>query len=79
MFGHPLHSQRLAMAHLFLANFGLVGLVAGFLVQPHASVPGRWVAGLGGIVFGLGAVLWVWNLWHTLPHFVYHDCNGNDP
>ena len=65
LFGHPLYSQRLAAAHLFLANIGLGGLVAGFLVRPHSGLAGRWITGTGGGLFALGAVCWVWNLWHT--------------
>jgi cbb3-type cytochrome oxidase subunit 1 len=65
MFGHALHSQRLAVAHLFCANVGLGGLVVGFLVQPHANRSGQWIIASGGTLFALGAVLWVWNLWHT--------------
>lgn len=65
LFGHPLYSPRLAIAHLFLANLGLALLVAGFFVQPHAAVAGRWLTGTGGILFALGAIFWVWNLWHT--------------
>ncbi|HLB55165.1 MAG TPA: hypothetical protein VJK71_08655 [Gemmatimonadales bacterium] len=65
LFGHPLYSPGLAVAHLFLANIGLGGLVVGFLVQPYASVGGRWMTGLGGVVFAIGAAFWVWNLWHT--------------
>src|SRR6185503_6252383 len=38
LFGHPLHSTRLAVAHLFLANGGLASLVLGFLVGPYATV-----------------------------------------
>jgi cytochrome c oxidase cbb3-type subunit 1 len=65
LFGHPLYSRRLAVAHLFLANLGLGALVAGFFVQPQAPFAGRWIMGAGGILFALGATFWVWNLWHT--------------
>ncbi|HEU5220052.1 MAG TPA: hypothetical protein VFU23_15440 [Gemmatimonadales bacterium] len=65
LFGHPLYSRRLAVAHLFLANLGLLGLVIGFLVQPHNGLAGRWSLGAGGVLFAAGAGLWVWNLWHT--------------
>lgn len=61
LFGHPLHSQRLAIAHLFCANLGLAVLVLGFLIQPY----GRWVTAGGGVLFALGAMLWVYNLWRT--------------
>src|SRR5687767_12817199 len=40
MFGHPLHSPRLAVAHLFLANAGLAGLVGGFIVRAHNATAG---------------------------------------
>jgi cytochrome c oxidase cbb3-type subunit 1 len=64
LFGHPLHSTRLAIWHLFLANVGLGLIVLGFVLQPH-TVQGRWVTATGGTTFSLGALFWVWNLWHT--------------
>jgi cytochrome c oxidase cbb3-type subunit 1 len=65
LFGHPLRSPRLAVAHLFLANLGLFGLVGGFLTRPHAPSVGRWSLASGGILFAIGALMWVWNLWWT--------------
>lgn len=65
LFGHPLRSRRLAVAHLFLANFGLAALVAGFMVRPHAVTAGAWLSGTGGILFATGAAFWIWNLWRT--------------
>lgn len=65
LFGHPLHSRRLAVAHLYLANVGLAGLVLGFLIRPHTDLDSRWLTATGGALFALGALLWVWNLWHT--------------
>lgn len=65
LFGHPLHSRRLAIAHLYLANTGLAGLVLGFLLRPHLVVVGGWVIAAGGVLFALGALLWVLNLWKT--------------
>lgn len=65
LFGHPLHSRQLAIAHLFLANVGLAGLVAGFLVQPHNSSTSQWVTASGGVLYALGVVFWAWNLWQT--------------
>ena len=64
LFGHPLHSRRLGIGHLFLANAGLLGIVAGFLAQPH-YVGARWLTASGGTIFAMGALFWVWNLWHT--------------
>ena len=65
LFGHPLHSRRLGIIHFFCANLGLAGLVLGFLMQPHRGAPARWVMGAGGLLFALGAMLWVYNLWRT--------------
>jgi cbb3-type cytochrome oxidase subunit 1 len=65
LFGHPLRSRALAVAHFFLANVGLLGLVAGFLLLPHSSAASRWSMASGGVLFAAGAVLWVWNLWRT--------------
>jgi cytochrome c oxidase cbb3-type subunit 1 len=65
LFGHPLHSSRLAIAHLYLANLGLAGIVAGFFVQPRAVSLGRALTAAGGVLFSVGALFWVWNLWHT--------------
>lgn len=65
LFGHPLHSRRLAIAHLYLANTGLAGIVAGFIAQPHLGVPAKWITATGGTLYAAGALAWVWNLWHT--------------
>lgn len=65
LFGHPLRSTRLAVAHLVLANLGLTALVAGFLVRPHAVTPGVWLSGAGGLLYATGATFWIWNLWRT--------------
>jgi cbb3-type cytochrome oxidase subunit 1 len=65
LFGHPLHSHRLAVAHLFCANLGLAGLVLGFLIGPHHASAGRWLTATGGSLFALGVVFWVYNLWRT--------------
>jgi cbb3-type cytochrome oxidase subunit 1 len=65
LFGHPLHSVRLAVAHLYCANAGLAGIVLGFLVGPHDTAAARWITATGGAIYALGAVLWVYNLWRT--------------
>lgn len=58
-------SWRLAIAHLYLANLGLAGIVAGFFAQPQAVSLGRMLTASGGVLFSAGALFWVWNLWHT--------------
>ncbi len=65
LFGHPLHSQQLAIAHLFLANLGLTGLVVGFFLQPSAAAAAQWTLTAGGLLYATGAVCWVYNLWRT--------------
>ena len=64
-FGHPIHSQALARSHVWMANLGLAGLVAGFLLAPHigpASVP---VTSAGGVLWAVGAYGFVYNMWRT--------------
>ena len=51
----------MAIAHLYLANLGLAGLVFGFLT-PRL---GGWPQAVGGSLYALGALLWVGNLWRT--------------
>jgi cbb3-type cytochrome oxidase subunit 1 len=65
LFGHPLHSHGLAVAHLYLANLGLAGLVSGFLLQPQRARVATWFMATGGSLFGIGALCWVYNLWRT--------------
>ena len=65
LFGHPLHSHRLAIWHLFLANIGLGGMVIGFFTWPHSATLGHSFTAGGGTLFSIGAMFWVWNLWHT--------------
>jgi cbb3-type cytochrome oxidase subunit 1 len=65
LFGHPLHSHRLAIWHLFLANLGLGGMVTGFFFWPHSLSLGHAFTAGGGTLFTFGALFWVWNLWHT--------------
>jgi cbb3-type cytochrome oxidase subunit 1 len=65
LFGHPLFSRNLAIIHFFLANLGLLSLVTGFFLQPHPGMPGRAFTIGGGILFTIGTILWVGNLWRT--------------
>src|SRR5688572_22114128 len=51
MFGHPLQSRRLAIAHLYFANVGLAGMVGGFMLRPHNVTAGRWLSSAGGTVY----------------------------
>ena len=66
LFGHPLHSRPLAVAHWWLANIGLAAMVVGFVLAPHIgptrSAP---VTATGGMLFALGALGFVFNMWRT--------------
>ena len=65
LFGFALHSRRLAIAHWWLGNIGLSGMVAGFCATPHVGARAAWVTGPGGILFATGALAFVYNLWRT--------------
>jgi cytochrome c oxidase cbb3-type subunit 1 len=64
-FGHPIHSRALAEAHIWLANLGLAGLVAGFFLAPRIGAPGMTVTAIGGAVWAIGALGFVYNMWRT--------------
>jgi cbb3-type cytochrome oxidase subunit 1 len=65
MFGHQLFSRSLAVAHLWLANVGLGLMVVGFFLNPHIGVKSAPVTAGGGILFAIGALAFVFNLWRT--------------
>lgn len=64
-FGHPIHSKALAVAHVWLANVGLTGLVAGFFLAPNVGSSGMTVVAIGGAVWAIGAFGFVYNMWRT--------------
>ncbi len=64
-FGHPIHSRRFAAAHVWLANLGLGGLVAGFFLAPHIGAQSIPVTATGGALWALGAYGFVYNMWRT--------------
>ena len=65
--GRPLHSERLGLWHLWLANAGLVGLA---LLLPLSRITGNPLLELGakasGVVLLLSVYLFVYNLWKTV-------------
>jgi cbb3-type cytochrome oxidase subunit 1 len=65
LFGHPLYSRKLAVWHLWLANLGLAGMVVGFFAQPHVGARASSLTAGGGVLFALGALAFVFNLWRT--------------
>ena len=66
LFGHPLKSQRLAVTHWWLANGGLAAMIAGFFMAPNvAGDASAIVTTAGGVLFALGALTFVINMWRT--------------
>jgi len=66
--GHPLHSRRLAGVQWWLANIGLVLFVAGLALLPATMYarPARIVVAAGGLLSGLAAYTFVYNMWRTI-------------
>ena len=65
LFGHPLHNRSLAVAHVWLANGGLALMVTGFSLAPHIGRSSAWVTASGGLLFSIGALSFVYNMWRT--------------
>ncbi|MGH7639075.1 MAG: cbb3-type cytochrome c oxidase subunit I [Gemmatimonadaceae bacterium] len=65
LFGHALYSRRLAIAHWWLANGGLAGMIVGFFMQPHVGPRSAPITATGGLLFALGALGFVYNMWRT--------------
>jgi cbb3-type cytochrome oxidase subunit 1 len=61
--GRPLPSERLAMWHLWVANFGLALLEGGWLVGPTWMRAGRLLLIGGAVVSLVGAALFIFNAW----------------
>ncbi|MCC6241447.1 MAG: hypothetical protein IT353_01345 [Gemmatimonadaceae bacterium] len=64
--GHPLHNPRVAGVHWYVANVGLVILIVGFGLVPHAATVARYALGIGATISGIGAFLFIYNLWRTI-------------
>ncbi len=66
----PLHAPRVALAHLYVANIGLVLLASGFTARVHGLAVTPWLLASGGALSALGAWMLAWNLWRTLDKAV---------
>lgn len=64
-FGHPIHNRALAAAHVWLANLGLAGLVAGFVLAPHVGTRSAPITATGGGLWAIGAYGFAYNMWRT--------------
>ncbi len=65
-----LHAPRLALAHLVIANVGLVLMVSGFLLRGRGLTIGPAALATGGVLSLLGAWAFAWNIWRTLDRAV---------
>ena len=64
--GFPLHRPRLAGAHWWIANAGLLLMASGFVARVHLPPVGTVVVALGGALSALGAYLFVFLIWRTI-------------
>ena len=63
--GRGLHEPRLASVHVWVANAGLIGMVAGFVLRVHRpeGVP---LLVAGALLSTAGAFMFIFNIWRTL-------------
>lgn len=67
--GSPLRSPAVAGWHWWIANVGLVAMVAGFILRVSSRVPTAISAptlAVGGVLSATGAVAFAWNIWQTI-------------
>ncbi len=64
--GHALFSTRLAGAHWWLSNGGLLLLTCGFLAMPYGNREAVICVAIGGTMSALGAYAFIFNLWRTI-------------
>jgi cbb3-type cytochrome oxidase subunit 1 len=64
--GHALYSRRLAGAHWWMANVGLLFMACGFIATPYASRAAGLCVAIGGTLSACGAYAFIMNLWRTI-------------
>lgn len=64
--GNPLHNRGAAGTHFYLANAGLVLMVAGFALRANASPIATALLGIGGALAGAGAYIFAYLVWRTV-------------
>ena len=64
--GFPLHRPRLAGAHWWIANAGLLLMASGFIARVHLPTVATAVIAVGGTLSALGAYLFVYVIWRTI-------------
>ena len=66
MMGYGLFSPRLAVAHWWMANAGLLLMVAGFILRPSGVNGGVAVLVTGGALEAVGAYCFAFNLFRSM-------------
>lgn len=65
--GRPLHSEGIAAAQVWINNIGLAGMAAALIVGAYLENDiMRYVIAPFGVVYAVGAYLFVYNLWKTI-------------
>jgi cbb3-type cytochrome oxidase subunit 1 len=64
--GRPLWSPRGAVWHWWLANAGLVAMIAGFWRRASGDSSGTPLLASGGMLSGIGLSLFVLQIWRTI-------------
>jgi cbb3-type cytochrome oxidase subunit 1 len=64
--GVPLWSMRVATAHWWVANGGLLAMTVGFLLRGTGVSSGPPLLAVGGVLSALGAYSFAVNIWRTL-------------
>jgi cbb3-type cytochrome oxidase subunit 1 len=64
--GQPLHSRRLPLLHLWLANAGLAAMMVGWMGRVLAPTVAAVLVPVGGVLSTVGTALFIFNLWRTL-------------
>jgi heme/copper-type cytochrome/quinol oxidase subunit 1 len=77
--GSPLHSRRLPVAHLWLANLGLGGMVGGWVVRVWGVPLGGTAVAAGALLSATGAGFFIYNLWRTLDRVPAAAASGGVP
>lgn len=64
--GNPLYSRRLATAHWWISNAGLLLMVAGFSLRPHFGSGAVPALAAGGTLSAIGAYVFAYGIWRTV-------------
>lgn len=77
--GNPLHDRRLAGLHVIVANTGLALMVGAWLVRGSLPAVHAYPLRVGAALSGIGAGLFIYNLWRTLPAPVRQRAAAHSP